>query len=459
MTAPEIPRTRVLAATLAVPLLAWWLALWPGGWSVDSLDSWGQIQTGHWTNHHPVPFTALVWLTSLGGHTPATVPLVDALLVAGALAVLVGSLLRAFGGNRAPLYAALALCTLPLIGPLAAVVWKDIPELAFLLLLQGVLLTMQRRAEGHAAPWLLAIAGISLAVALLRWNGAGTVIVAALIAAVGLSGGLRWRAPVVMVLSGVAGFAFLLAVPTFTSVPKLSAADTQMEQLADLAGIAHGQPELLTARDRAALEQVAPVAAWARQGGNCTNPSILRYHLFARRDLDASVDRAAGDLSRTWWSLVRRHPTAVASQRVCRAKLAWLPVDDAHGLHTTWTGVTPNTYGIHPGGWSPLRRAAAAAADAADSAPVHALAWRPVLWLLALVALLCATWRRTQERRLLLLVLAVPLGTVASYVVAPGAQSARYTYPAVIICQLVLAGRAAQWVTARRARRTLASDT
>ena len=60
-------RLVLLVAVIWLPMLAWWLALLPGGMSIDSLDQWGQIRSGHWTSHHPVPDTAFVWLTSLGG--------------------------------------------------------------------------------------------------------------------------------------------------------------------------------------------------------------------------------------------------------------------------------------------------------------------------------------------------------------------------------------------------------
>src|SRR3954470_10157660 len=79
-------RFPLVFAVIWLPLLLWWIALLPGGISNDSLDSWTQIQTGHWTSHHPPPFTALFWLTSLGGTTPATTSLAETLLVACALA-------------------------------------------------------------------------------------------------------------------------------------------------------------------------------------------------------------------------------------------------------------------------------------------------------------------------------------------------------------------------------------
>jgi hypothetical protein len=50
-------------------------------------------------------------------------------------------------------------------------------------------------------------------------------------------------------------------------------------------------------------------------------------------------------------------------------------------------------------------------------------------------------------------VLAVPIGALASYAVAPAAQDARYTYAATVICQLATVGYAAAGVQRRRLTR------
>ena len=46
--------------------------------------------------------------------------------------------------------------------------------------------------------------------------------------------------------------------------------------------------------------------------------------------------------------------------------------------------------------------------------------------------------------------LAVPLGAIGSYVAAPAAQDARYTYAATLICQLLTVGYCASAVYRRR---------
>src|SRR3954451_14398417 len=104
MTTPDPTTPRRLALLIGViwlPMLAWWFALLPGGMSNDSLDQWSQIRSGHWTSHHPVPDTAFVWLTSLGGLTPATTSLAQSLIVAAALGWFAYVVTRVIGGGRA----------------------------------------------------------------------------------------------------------------------------------------------------------------------------------------------------------------------------------------------------------------------------------------------------------------------------------------------------------------------
>ena len=445
------PRLLPLAGLFWLPLLGWWVALLPGSWSMDSINSWNQIQTGHWDNHHPIPFTAFMWLTSAGGHVPATVPLAQTVLVAVSLAMLVRSIVRAFGGGRAPVVVGLLLCVLPLLGPLAVDVWKDIPELAAVLVLQSLLLDATDRAGPRRATWWILLAGSTLTAALMRWNGAGTVVVAALVALFAIPRVLRWRVALATVAVGAIGLTVLATAPKWSSVPPVSAADTRLEQLADLADVANTSPDWLTPEARDAMTSVAPLGAWARQGRQCATSSFVRQYLIAAHHREPLVERAKTRLDKAWWSLFRSHPGAVLKLRLCRSALAWSPVElGGIGLHTVWTGVVHNRYGIADGGWPPLHRAAVRVIGVTRTVPAHVLAWRPALWVLTLAVLVLAAWRRPEERARRLVLLAVPAGVLVSYAVAPAGQSARYTYAAVVICQLTLTAIAQQWVASRQ---------
>src|SRR3954447_22454960 len=117
MTQPR--RLALLIGVIWLPMLAWWFALLPGGMSIDSLDQWGQIRSGHWTSHHPVPDTAFVWITSLGGTTPATTSFAQTLIVAAVLGWFVYVVTRVIGGGRAVWVTAVLLAVLPFAGVFA----------------------------------------------------------------------------------------------------------------------------------------------------------------------------------------------------------------------------------------------------------------------------------------------------------------------------------------------------
>ena len=449
----------LVAAALWLPLLIWWVALLPGGYSTDSLVSWRQIETGQWDNHHPVPFTAFVWLTSFAGHQPATVSFVETVLFAFALAVLVRVLAEAFGTTLAPLTVALLLCVLPLVGVFASTVWKDVPETIVLLLLQALLLRATI-TDGVSRGWWVGVGLLSLAAALIRWNGVATVIVAAVIAVFALPRRIRLWAPGLMVVAGVLGFLVLMAIPKVTSVTPLSTVDSHIEQISDLAYIARHDPSSLDPQVRQTMERFSPIERWARYGRSCLTALPAGKFFRVGGQPAGTVPPGVDRLSSAWWTTLRRDPSVVLGLRVCRAALAWNPVDPSDGttVHTSWTGVVSNGYGIHPEGWQPLRSAATSYASINDSSAMHVLAWRPALWLLAMIAAVVAAARRAAERARRLVLLAIPIGTVASYAAAPAAQSARYTYAAVLIAQLAIAAVVGQWVNARRNARPLASS-
>jgi hypothetical protein len=448
-----------LAALLWVPLLVWWLALLPGGMSNDTFSSWGQIKSGDWTNHHPVPFTAFMWLTTLGARVPAGETLVQTLMMALALAALVRALTRRFDAGPAPTVAGVVLALAPLLGPFTVTLWKDIPETAFLLALAALLLEADIADEAPPRWWWTTLVLLTLGAALVRWNGVATVVVAAVVAALALRGRVRWQGPLVMVVTALAGFGFLRAMPSFTDVPPLPAIDTKMSKLADLAQLARSHPDAFHTRDRAVMERVAPFNAWAAKGYDCYTSDPLIYGLFLTRHLTDAVDAAAPELDGVWSRVARREPRALVATRLCRASLAWRftsPPREVSRLHTLYPEIPDNEFGLHRQAPQPLARAARRIAETSHDPGWQVVAWRPAQWLLALPLVFALTQRRRRSWRSLVVLLAVPLGVVASFALVPAAQSARYTYAAVVICQLAVVACLAGWHRGRT--RSLTSD-
>ena len=426
-----------LLAVIWAPMLLWWVALLPGGISNDTLDSWTQIKTGHWASHHPPPFTAFFWLTSLGGTTPATTSLVESLVVAASLAWFAMVLADVLRAGRAVYVAAVALAVLPLVGPFSVIIWKDVPETAVLLVLTGLLVLGWRRSEPLGRGWWIAVAGSSFAAGLLRWNGGATTAVAGVVVAIALTGRRRWWVGAATAGFGLLGTGVLLLLPHVSGITPVQPVDSQAEQLADLAQFARNHPHSFTTFDRSVLGTIAPFSEWRSAGYSCVTVDPVTYYMIRYEHLETALAAERTALSHLWRKMARKHPGELLHARLCRASLAWSLGDPPRReIPTVHAEVSPNDYGLHQLSPAPLRHAARRYAELSNDRWVQVLFWRPALWVLLTIAAAAFAGLRRGRWRLLLVVLAVPLGVLLSYAVEPAAQDARYTYAATVICQV-----------------------
>jgi hypothetical protein len=437
-------------AVVWAPFVVWWLAEYPGEMWVDSFTAWREVTVGPWTNHHPAPFVAVVWLTTLGGHSVATATLAQSVAVAAALTYLALTLSRCWSAGRAPLLAAAAMGWLPLVAPFALILQKDAWELAAVLVVAAQIVRLasaRDRTSGRTA-W-VGLFAAALSAALMRWNGAATDIVTAVVVLLALTRGVRSRAFVTLTVAGLAGLAVLLAIPHVFDVRPVAPVDSNFQTLADLGNYAADRPSLFTAADRAVLGRLAPFSEWQRQGGTgCDTVNYIVFRLLGAPARKAAVGPNMHDLSALWRRLVRRDPATLARLRICRAALAWSPVSlNGRPVLTLVPQISPNRYGItaHP---VLLGAVARSWADvSARNRVVQAVAWRPAVWVVLAGALLLVRrprWARS-KRAAVATALAVPLGVLASYAVAPAAQDARYGYPATLVCQLFIVAAIAAW--------------
>ena len=449
-------RFLALFAVIWVPMLLWWVALLPGGISNDTLDSWTQIKTGQWASHHPPPFTAFFWLTSLGGTTPATTSLAETILIAASLAWFATVVSSVLNAGRAVFVAAFALAALPLVGPFSVIIWKDVPETAALLVLTGMLVLAWSRNEAPSPRWWVALSGTSLVAGLLRWNGGATAAVAGVIAVIALTGKRRWWTGLATAGGGLAGTGVLLLLPHVSSVTPVQPVDSMAEQIADLAQFARNHPQSFTAHDRAILGTIAPFAEWRTAGYTCVTVDPVTYYMIRYEHLETALRAERPALSHLWRKLARKHPGELLHARLCRASLAWSFGDPPRReIPTVHPEVSPNDYGLHQLSPAPLRRAARRYAELSNDRWVQVMFWRPAIWFLLTIATALLAGLRGGRWRLLLLVLAVPAGVLLSYAVQPAAQDARYTYAATVICQVATVA----YVAARFRRRRVEVST
>ncbi|MFY1668942.1 hypothetical protein ACN27G_03135 [Plantactinospora sp. WMMB334] len=373
-------------------LLFWWAARYPGLFSPDSLHHVWQATTGDWNTHHPVGYTALVWLSvQLTGGIGA-LTLVQTTALAAGLAYAVTGLRRLGGPAGGWVTAAVLLVALPPVGTFAVCVWKDVPFVICHVFLLGTVarLLARRRSTPTGAPagdagsgaghWpdarrtatrhtgtvvrhgagvlarragrrtaagarpeprdrpqsrglFWALLGELTLICLFRQNGFVVVAIVSVLLAVLLRGtALR-----VLLAGTVAATVALLT--NWALLPALGTRDTESlvafeTFLADLAVGYAEKPSEFPAADLTLLAQVAPLAHWQRSA-NCHTVDPTVYH----PDFDRRAAAAhRGELLSAWWRLARRAPETVLAARVCRSSIAWRPTP-AGGLHanpTAW---------------------------------------------------------------------------------------------------------------------------
>ena len=427
-----------------LPYLAWWLALYPGGLWIDSFEVWGQVTSGHWDNHHPAPYVALVWLTSFGGRSISAATFIQTLFVAGSVAYLAYTLYVVRRTGRAPLVVAAALGWLPFLGPFSVVLEKDVWELGALVVLGAELVrvaTPPAQRLMSRVHWTTMFLSALLAT-LVRWNGAATIVITAAVLLAGLPSGRRLRVGGSLIAAAAIGFATLVGIPRISSVAPVNSADRHFEALADIGTYAADKPATFTETDRALLERMAPFAQWRKFGAQgCDTVNYITFRLLRHHRYDVMRANVA-QIERLWRDLVWRSPTTMVRARLCRAALAWSPVSlNGRPISTVWPTIAPNGFGITAQPVLPAlgRVGRAWARPSTDNIWVQALGWRPVAWFVGLAAVLLlwpsprGRWRSCAND------LALPVGVLLSFAIAPAAQDARYAYPAVVLCQLLLA--------------------
>jgi hypothetical protein len=449
------PSRQAVGTTLVIwaPLLVWWLALLPGGISIDSRDVWREVVGHPWSNHHPAPYAAFVWLTSLGGTTVAGATLAQTVCVAASLSALVRALAARLGTLLAPLMAAVALGVLPLLGPFSVTLWKDVPETAALVWLSARILAPASNQTSRGR--LLSLATAAGVAASLRWNGGAACVIAALVALPDWPRVLRARHAATIAAAGVAGTLVIMLIPHVAPVSPPGPVDTSAQQLADLAQFAYHAPAAFDPRERATLERVAPFPRWRSAGGHsCRTINDVTVTMIISEHREAALHAAVGALDRVWRSVAFTHPWQLLRAHLCRAALAWVVVDPPSSppIVTVWPWVRPVGDGLRSQSPHWLRRPFESYAALSDRRWVQDLFWRPASWLvLVVIAGVVVGRRRRPVGAPVAGLLAVPVGVVLSYAALPAAQDARYTYPSVVICQLGVVALLSRALRARAA--------
>lgn len=409
---------------------------WPGFMSYDSLFAYKEAVGGIETMLWP-PLHAYLFAVGRALHTG-----VWGLFVAQVFGLFLGAnLVINLLVGRTTLAAALCLAFIASfvwIPPQAGVLvahWRDVLTATFCLLGLAVWLLGARR--GRTAPAVLAVAILSLAVA------------------------LRYNALVLLV--------FLLALMAWR--PRLAAGDGPARKLIVAAAIVAGLG-LAWASTHWRLPDLAPMPDAGNIGGTqefdligvsaCADHDYLPPAFTAGQPITPYQIRQAYDerhlllslaphpgapqilqtdagpaLGRAWRDAILREPGCYLAHRAA-VFVEQMGLAKGHLFYPTHGGIDPNPYGLalaHP-------KAAAWFAQAVDAAASRVLRRPGWLYLGAPMVGLAAAWRRRELAGLFAALLAGAFAYPALLFVAAPAADARYIFPSSVLCALVIAAGA-----------------
>lgn len=431
-----------------VSLLFWWIAYHPGLVSPDSLNYIWQSTTGNWNTHHPISYTALVWLSlQLTGGVGA-LTLGQTVAMAAALAYAVTGLRRLGGPGWLWAGSAVAVAALPPVGTFVVCVWKDVAFTISCVLLLGTVARVVARHRDGGRPFtrgLLVRALVELTlVCLFRQNGFAAVAIMVPLCALLLRG-----AAVRMIVAGVAAVSVAL-LTNWLLLPAVGVRNSDsivaFESFFSDIAVTYGRdPAAFSAADTSAMAEVAPLEFW-RTSGNCLSVDTTVYEpAFDRRAAAAHE----GELLTVWRHALTHSPGTILGARLCRGSVAWRP--------TSTGGLSRN-----PSWWStpiyvardtefqqspfadavnqrPLSHQARSLADRlnARTAGPEWLLWRGATWAyVSYLVLGFAAWRRRERGLLALGTLTV--GIQISTLVLNATQAARYMAAPLVIGILLL---------------------
>lgn len=306
--------------------LFWWVALYPGLFTFDSVTYMWQVTTSNWTTTHSILYDALLWLSLQASGGVELLTLAQTVAVAAAITYAAMGI-RALGvPGRWLAVAAAVLPLMPSLGVFVVLVSKDVPFVLSQIMLLGTLArVVVARRRTPAGPlirdramrrllWLLFAEFLGLA--LFRQNGFLVVLVAAVVAAVALVGLRRW-----LLLVGAAAVAvsILLNLAIFPAIGVKQAGSELLlgPAYADLAVMYHDRPASFTAKDKELMSRLAPLSVWSANA-TCWSSDPTTNTL----DLKAAAANSSA-LFDLWVRAIKRDPDKFIDTRMCRGSIAW----------------------------------------------------------------------------------------------------------------------------------------
>ena len=315
--------------------LFWLFASWPINMSPDSLNVWGQVQSGDYSNDHPVTYTIFVNIFSLGG---IFLPLVSAVQL---FVLSTGILLTTYTLSKnlkLSTYITSIIMLAPTAGSLATTLWKDVPFVGLILIGLSLLirksnffglLTMTLGASFRHNGWLMlfSIAGIILIAVILKNQFLGKYF---------------WK----IIAAGAMSFLLIISTSKLIDAKPASTWLTWSPAMADLAYLASRTPnDASSIHETVALYSSGDSLA---RSADCTNVNGLIFSPgFNQLELDGKMNQ----IIREFLKLIKSDPKLILRLHLCRAQ-AFIPPPFSTGpSYYYWTQmiiIQPNEFDLIP---------------------------------------------------------------------------------------------------------------
>ncbi len=332
----------ILGAMSVVPLAVWWLGWYPGFFSSDSIDQWGQVLRFEISNQHPAFHTWVMWLVTRVWTGPGMVTLIQVAALALVLAVVARRLVQLGARPWAAGLVVIAIAALPAVGATTVALWKDVPFAIAMLWAFAELLGLAARPErwDRLAPSVRL--GFALALVwLFRHNGFITVVI--------IGAAVVWRLRHRRrVLAGfTAALVGSVAVVNLVLFPIVGVDRTAIQPatvfVSDVAASLVHEPSNFDAGEVAYLETIAPLEVW-RERYDCHDSTPLVFA--AEFDRGVILDDP-GRFRDLVVATYLRDPDTVAGHRWCAAAYLVVPWQTGSAyFHRPPFAIPDNPYGI-----------------------------------------------------------------------------------------------------------------
>jgi len=436
-----------LLVVVSLPLLVWWVGLYPGTFTNDSLSVIRQIRTDSWNNGHTNAYLSFVWLFSLGGSQWGLVALAQVTLLALSISSLGAAIIKSGVPKLLVVAASGIFALLPQVGAFAVTMWKDVPSSAGALMLAAALLERRLTSTPKTSTlWLLAVGALLLGS--FRWNGPIALV---LLSAILIVLQRRSSLNIVVVILGVAvastGTLLLPQQIGLTKSHDLFLIDYR--QLHDIAYVFHEQPSSISEPDKDTLSSLMPFERWSQGGSTCETVDVLLFDQisqFSPRAIE-NLGNQRTELRAMWRRVVRDEPLLVTWARLCRAGGVWSPIffGNQPTLGLVYLHSNDSELG-RPGYFPHLEKELIRAVKMTSSSETSkTITLNAMLWTLVAMSLALAVKSRQLARRFLLC-LPISVGVMMSVMLGAVAHDARYVAGPLLISQYFVGLVLLDWI-------------